>query len=106
MNNRFSHELEIPPNPPLGKGGTPPVRPFIEKREVKPPNDSKHWYQSKTIWFNLIFILASLLTTVAPTLEQYTSAEMYGVLATAVALINALLRLITDQPIKQGGGRG
>ena len=67
-----------------------------------PPDndDGKHWYESKTIWFNFLFILVSLVTYMTPALEQYMSAETYSVLASGVAFINAVLRLATGQPIK------
>ena len=68
---------------------------------IPPDNeDAKHWYESKTIWFNMIFIAASLATAATPALEQYMSAETYSVLASGVAFINAVLRLATGQPIK------
>lgn len=71
--------------------------------ETQPKPDAKHWYQSKTIWFNAIIVAVGLATSATPALEQYMSAEMYGVIASFVAFINAVLRLATGQPIKQGG---
>lgn len=68
-----------------------------------PKPEAKHWYQSKTIWFNAIIVAVGLATSATPALEQYMSAEMYGVIASFVAFINAVLRLATGQPIKQGG---
>lgn len=67
-----------------------------------PPADPKHWYESKTIWFNAIIVLVGLATSATPALEQYMSAEMYGVITGFVAFINAILRLATAQPIKGG----
>tara|TARA_R110002051_G_scaffold183589_1_gene253134 strand:- start:24531 stop:24965 length:435 start_codon:yes stop_codon:yes gene_type:complete len=69
--------------------------------QVTPPE--KHWYESKTIWFNAIVVAVGLATSATPALEQYMSAEMYGVIASFVAFINAVLRLATGQPIKKGG---
>ncbi|ERL56157.1 hypothetical protein [Psychrobacter aquaticus] len=69
------------------------------------PSEPKHWYESKTIWFNLIITAMTLATAATPSLEQYMNAEVYGVIATGVAFINAVLRLVTGQPIK-GGGNG
>lgn len=69
----------------------------------EPKPESKHWYQSKTIWFNAIVVAVGLATSATPALEQYMSAEVYGVIASFVAFINAVLRLATGQPIKQGG---
>lgn len=69
--------------------------------QVTPP--PKHWYESKTIWFNAIVIAVGLATSATPALESYMSADMYGVIASFVAFVNAILRLATGQPIKQGG---
>lgn len=69
----------------------------------EPKPKAKHWYQSKTIWFNAIIVAVGLATSATPALESYMSAEMYGVLASFVAFVNAVLRLATGQPIKQGG---
>lgn len=67
--------------------------------------EPKHWYQSKTIWFNLIITAMTLATSATPSLEALMTPEVYGVLATGVAFINAILRLLTGKPIK-GGGNG
>lgn len=67
--------------------------------------EPKHWYQSKTIWFNLIVTAVTLASSATPTLEQHMSAEVYGVIASGIAFINAILRLVTGKPIK-GGGNG
>lgn len=67
--------------------------------------EPKHWYQSKTIWFNLIVTAATLASSATPALEQHMSAEVYGVIASGVSFINAILRLLTGKPIK-GGGNG
>lgn len=75
--------------------------PYAPPPEPKP--DAKHWYESKTIWFNAIVVAVGLATSATPALEQYMSAEMYGVIASFVAFVNAVLRLVTGQPIKKGG---
>lgn len=69
------------------------------------PPEPKHWYQSKMIWFNLIVGAAALATSATPALEQHMSPEVYAVLLATVNFINAVLRLVTGQPIK-GGGNG
>ena len=72
----------------------------VKYGQATPP--PKHWYESKTIWFNAIVIAVGLASSATPALEQYMSAEMYGVIASFVAFINAILRLATGQPIKGG----
>lgn len=64
---------------------------------VKPA--PKHWYQSKTVWFNVFVIGASLATTATPALEQYMSPESYGLLTAVVGVVNAVLRFATSRPI-------
>jgi len=56
--------------------------------------------KSKTIWFNVLTLLATSLTAVA----DHTLITEYPVLAPAVAVASALvnlgLRLVTKEPIK------
>ncbi|WP_201594827.1 hypothetical protein [Psychrobacter fulvigenes] len=69
--------------------------------KVTPP--PKQWYESKTIWFNAIVVAVSLATSATPALESFMSAEVYAVIASFVAFVNAVLRLVTGRPIKSGG---
>lgn len=86
-----------------GRSAEPTAHDYVTMQtgQVTPP--PKHWYESKTIWFNAIVVAVGLATSATPALEQYMSAEMYGVIASFVAFINAVLRLATGQPIKKGG---
>lgn len=61
---------------------------------------SKIWWHSKTMLFNLVVFAASLATAATPALEKCLSQDSYAVLVSAVALINAVLRLVTKEPIK------
>ncbi len=73
------------------------------------PPEPKAWYESKTIWFNLIIAAMTMATAATPSLEALMTPEVYGVLATGVAFINAILRLVTGKPIKgseKAGGNG
>lgn len=69
----------------------------------EPNPDDKHWYESKTIWFNLISGAASMATLATPALEHSLTAVDFAVLLAVVNLVNAVLRKFTDKPIKQGG---
>lgn len=71
-----------------------------------PTPEHKAWYESKTIWFNLIITAMTLATAATPSLEALMTPEAYGVLATGVAFINAILRLVTGKPIKGSGKVG
>lgn len=59
----------------------------------------KPWYKSKTIWVNVLTILAVLITSVTswPDMQQYGAQ-----LATALAVVNVMLRLITSEGITNG----
>lgn len=58
--------------------------------ELPPP---KKWYQSRTIWF-------AVLTVVAGIVDWIATQQAAGVAITAVGVINFALRLITAQAIK------
>ena len=79
---------------PTPKTVQPTTNQFMPTPEPKP------WYESKTIWFNLIIAAMTMATAATPSLEPLMTPEVYGVLATGVAFINAILRLVTGKPIK------
>lgn len=59
----------------------------------------KSWWKSKTIWFNLIM---TALITLEASLSQLSSvipANWYGILATTLAVGNAVLRVISTTGI-------
>ena len=72
-------------------------QPMPSKPQTKP------WWQSKTIGFNVLVIGASLITAATPELQKHMTAENYAVLANAIALGNAILRLYTNKPIDNIG---
>ncbi len=56
--------------------------------------DSKPWYRSKTVWFNVLSGIGSLVTLgIFP-----PAAAVYIPAVTAV--VNVGLRLVTDQPVR------
>lgn len=59
----------------------------------------KHWYQSKTVWFNVFAVGASVATTAVPAVKQYMDDDTYGVLIAVVGVVNAILRFTTARPI-------
>ena len=59
----------------------------------------KPWYESKTIWVNVLTVVAVLITSMTswPDMQQYGAQ-----LATALAVVNVMLRLITSEAIGDG----
>ena len=65
--------------------------------------DSKKWYLSKTLWFNVL----ALITAVAQYygFANFTPDPNMGAYAIAlVAVVNAVLRLVTKKPVTLGHG--
>ena len=59
----------------------------------------KPWYESKTIWVNALTVLAVLITS----MTSWPDMQRYGAqLATALAVVNVMLRLITSEAIGDG----
>lgn len=59
----------------------------------------KKWYKSKTLWFNIIVAGLIALEASFPMLQSFFSVNVYAVLATALAVGNAMLRVVTLQGI-------
>jgi hypothetical protein len=56
----------------------------------------KPWYQSKTLWINILTLLALILGTVAQWPElQALAPQLLG----ALSLVNIALRFITDSKL-------
>ena len=62
-------------------------------------NPSKKWYTSKTIWFNVIFTVLTILSNSLPALQSQfqITPEVYAMIA---GFVNIVLRAITSSPIK------
>lgn len=60
--------------------------------------NAKPWYLSKTLWFNLISGLISILIAVQGS-NVGLPESFAGYIGIAVAIMNILLRLITSQQI-------
>jgi|DEB19_MinimDraft_3_1074340.scaffolds.fasta_scaffold100280_2 hypothetical protein len=57
----------------------------------------KHWYESKTVWVNVLTLAIMIVSTMAgwDELKMYATEMMYG-----VAIMNIFLRFITSEGIK------
>ena len=62
-------------------------------------NPSKKWYTSKTIWFNVIFAVLTILSNSLPAIQSQfqITPEVYAMVA---GFVNIILRAITASPIK------
>lgn len=58
---------------------------------------AKPWYESKTIWANLLVTLAAILLLASEQLNLSPEATQWLLFLAGVA--NILLRTVTDQPI-------
>lgn len=59
----------------------------------------KPWYESKTIWVNVLTVVIVLVTSMMswPDMQQYGAQ-----LTTTLAVVNVILRLITSEGISDG----
>lgn len=57
----------------------------------------KKWYQSKTIWFNVLTFVVSSLTALVNGDWIQENPETAAIVSGVIALINIVLRKITDK---------
>lgn len=60
----------------------------------------KPWYRSKTIWFNILLAALTALEASFSMLQPNIPVNVYGILATLLAVGNAVLRIISTTTIK------
>lgn len=58
-------------------------------------NDTKPWYQSRTLWFNVISVLLAFLELKTQAIKPLLSPEAYEWLLLFIPLGNMLLRIDT-----------
>ena len=66
-------------------------------------NNMKKWHQSKTLWANIIAIIALIAAYLTGDADLQTTVQ--EVVAPVLALLNIVLRLITNQPVAGFGKR-
>ena len=59
----------------------------------------KHWWRSKTIWFNLIITILSAMETAFPIIQSTLPVNIHGVLLFILTVGNVALRFISTQTI-------
>ena len=57
----------------------------------------KPWYKSKTVWINVLSLVAMILATVAqwPEMNEIAPQIVY-----ALAIVNVLLRFVTSESLR------
>jgi len=58
----------------------------------------KKWYESKTIWFNVLAIVVLVVKTIWPEFADFDIDP--GIASGIVVLVNLALRFVTELPIK------
>ena len=61
--------------------------------------NAKNWYESKTLWFNILALGVAVAANFGFSGEL--PAEWGIFVPVVVAVINMILRLVTNQPIQQ-----
>lgn len=65
-------------------------------------NQSKPWYQSKTLWVNAAFAATTVLEANLQVIQSLMGAQAYLGMLAGAAFINGVLRLVTTQGISAG----
>ena len=61
---------------------------------------TKEWYKSKTMWFNLAVGVAAGMPMALPILQPLLTPVLYLTAMFIVAVVNIVLRSITEQGLK------
>jgi hypothetical protein len=57
----------------------------------------KPWYQSKTLWVNVVVAALAALEAGTGLLQPYLPANFYVLVAVGLPVVNAVLRIVTTQ---------
>lgn len=61
--------------------------------------NTKYWYKSKTLWFNLLVLIGSLLGTMMDSELVKQNPQLVGAIGAVVGGINILIRLVTNSAL-------
>lgn len=67
--------------------------------QQKPKRSCKPWYRSKTIWFNVGVAGLTALEASLGLIQAHVPGNAYAYIALALAVGNAMLRIITTQAV-------
>ena len=59
----------------------------------------KKWYKSKTLWFNLFMAALAAIEGTFSYFQDMLQTNIYGIIATILAIGNAILRVISDSKL-------
>lgn len=57
----------------------------------------KAWYQSKTLWVNVVVAALAALEAGTGILQPLLPANFYAIIAVGLPVVNAVLRIVTTQ---------
>jgi hypothetical protein len=60
----------------------------------------KPWYLSKTLWVNALCAALIALEAASGLLQPHLPANFYLIMAVALPIINAVLRVVTTQAVR------
>lgn len=64
--------------------------------------ETKHWYKSKTVWFNILTVMGAAAGGVVglmPTIQPLLSSQSYAIAMFVIGVVNVGLRAITKDGI-------
>lgn len=65
----------------------------------------KQWWQSRTLWLNLIAAVLMALESHFDLLQPYLSGDVYAWFAVGLTVANAIMRVVTTQALAISGAR-
>ncbi len=75
----------------------------MPKLELTRLDESKPWYKSKTVWFNIITILSPVVDALVGSMyliEPLIAPGLYPFIMLGVGLVNIVLRRLTDNAVR------
>jgi hypothetical protein len=60
-------------------------------------NETKPWYLSKTLWFNIACVALASLESNTGILQPFLPVNFYSALAVGLPVVNGVLRVITTK---------
>jgi hypothetical protein len=64
------------------------------------PAPAKHWMESRTLWVNAIAAGLVVLEASTGALQPHLPVNLYAALAVALPVVNAMLRVLTNQGVR------